>query len=72
MRVSSKVLALDLERTLVSDARTVDPRPGLLAFLTFCHEHFQRVVLFTSVETADSREVLESWLADRAGSTPEV
>lgn len=52
------VLALDLERTLVDDAPSGRPRPGLLDFLTFCHERFGRVVVFTTVEEADAREVL--------------
>ena len=57
--MSIKVLALDLERTLVSDAMSSDPRPGLFDFLAFCHEQFERVALFTSVETSDAREVME-------------
>jgi hypothetical protein len=64
-----RVLALDLERTLVSDAARADPRPGLAAFLAFCHEHFARVVLFTTVEEAGARAVIEE-LADR-GQVPE-
>ena len=58
-RVSVKVLALDLERTLVNDARSADPRPGLFAFLSFCDDQFSRITLFTSVETSDAREVME-------------
>jgi hypothetical protein len=53
------VLALDLERTLVSDANSADPRPGLAGFLAFCHEHFPRVVLFTTVEEPDAREAID-------------
>jgi NLI interacting factor-like phosphatase len=56
--VSVRILALDLERTLISDAMSADPRPGLFEFLSFCESHFERLVLFTSVETADAREVL--------------
>jgi hypothetical protein len=55
----ARVLALDLERTLISDALTALPRPGLFDFLTFCHERFERVALFTTVEEADAREALE-------------
>lgn len=58
-----RVLALDLERTLISDARSAVPRPGLFDFLTFCHERFERVTLFTCVDTPDARDVLER-LAD--------
>lgn len=57
------VLALDLERTLVDDARSGRPRPGLLPFLTFCHERFARVAVYTTVEEADARAVLAE-LAD--------
>jgi hypothetical protein len=44
-----RVIALDLERTLMSDALHREPRPGLREFLTFCCNRFERVVLFTSV-----------------------
>lgn len=64
-----RVLALDLERTLIDDALSGRPRPGLHAFLTFCLEQFERVALFTCVEEADAREVLEA-LA-RSGHVPE-
>lgn len=57
MRV--KVLALDLERTLIDDALCGRPRPGLRDFLSFCHERFERVAIFTTVEQADAREVIE-------------
>src|SRR5262249_11683252 len=66
--VSVKVLALDLERTLISNARNADPRPGLFDFLAFCQERFERVTLFTTVEEADARDVLEG-LA-RSGHLP--
>lgn len=63
-----KVLALDLERTLIDDALSARPRPGLLDFLDFCHERFGRVTVFSTVEEADAREVLED-LA-RRGQVP--
>ena len=44
-----RVLALDLERTLMSDAMHREPRPGLHEFLLFCCRRFERVTLFTSV-----------------------
>ena len=55
-----KVLALDLEATLISDASTAIARPGLYEFLEFCRVTFERVVLFTTVESTDARGVLES------------
>jgi NLI interacting factor-like phosphatase len=56
--MSVQVLALDLERTLIDNALSARPRPGLSAFLAFCHERFRRVAVFTTVEESDAREVL--------------
>jgi hypothetical protein len=56
--MSIKVLALDLERTLVDNALIAQPRPGLREFLAFCGERFERVAIFTTVEEADARDVL--------------
>lgn len=66
-----RVLALDLERTLVSNANRADPRPGLASFLAFCHERFPRVVLFTTVEEPDARAVIEE-LTDRGYVSAEL
>jgi hypothetical protein len=59
-----RVLALDLERTLIDDALSGRPRPGLFEFLAFCQERFERVALFTTVEEPDAREVLEGLAHD--------
>lgn len=56
--VRPSVIALDLERTLIDDALSGCPRPGLSDFLDFCLERFDRVVLFTTIEQADAVEVL--------------
>jgi NLI interacting factor-like phosphatase len=56
--MSIRTLALDLERTLISDALSADPRPGLYEFLAFCHSRFERVVLFTCVEQQVAQEIL--------------
>ena len=48
-------IALDLEGTLISNAISQFPRPGLAEFLEFCHTAFPRVVLYTDVR----REVCE-------------
>jgi len=66
--VSVKVLALDLERTLIDDALSGRPRPGLRNFLTFCGERFGRVAIYTTVEEADAREALAD--LDRDGQLP--
>lgn len=67
----TKVLALDLERTLIDDSLSGRPRPGLRNFLTFCYERFERVAMFTTVEESDAREVMEA-LADRGYLPPEL
>jgi hypothetical protein len=66
--MSIRVLALDLERTLISDAMSADPRPGLFDFLVFCQSRFERLTLFTCVEEADARDILDR-LA-RSGHVP--
>ena len=66
--MSIKILALDMERTLIDNAMNSCPRPGLRDFLMFCHERFERVALFTSVETPDARDVLEGLV--RTGHVP--
>ena len=58
VKLRVRVLALDLERTLISDAISAEPRPGLYRFLEFCQSRFERVVLFTCVEEPDAREIL--------------
>lgn len=63
-----RVLALDLERTLVSDALTAIPRPGLAKLLRRCFGRFDRIVLFTTVDEDTAREVLKD-LANR-GDVP--
>ncbi len=63
-----KVLALDLERTLIDDALSARPRPRLRNFLTFCDQRFERVVLFTTVDESSAREVMED--LDRRGYVP--
>jgi hypothetical protein len=66
-----RVLALDLERTLVSDALTAIPRPGLADFLQRCLERFGRMALFTTVDEPTAREVLDD-LAGRGHVPPEM
>ena len=42
-------IALDLEGTLISNAVSQFPRPGLREFLLFCAEQFERVCIYTAV-----------------------
>ena len=50
-------LALDLEGTLISNAMSQIPRPGLFEFLSSCHQLFPRVVIFTTVKEALFRSI---------------
>ena len=54
-----KILALDLEGTLISDAFSAIPRPGLREFLDFCEERFERLYLFTTVVRDEAWPILE-------------
>lgn len=51
------VLALDLEGTLISNAVSQIPRPGLFNFLERCRELFPRIVMFTTVDEARFRAI---------------
>lgn len=64
-----KVLALDLEGTLISNAKSQIPRPGLLQFLVKCREPFSRVVVFTTVEEERFRAIARMLLDE--GVVPE-
>lgn len=63
------VIALDLEGTLISNAVSQIPRPGLREFLEFCRRAAPRVVLFTAVPTARCRTIARVLAAE--GSAPE-
>ena|SRR5690606_8482109 len=52
-----KVLALDLEGTLISNAVSQIPRPGLFDFLTRCRDSFSRIVMFTTVSEKRFRDI---------------
>ena len=57
------VIALDLEGTLISNAVSQIPRPGLYPFLQFCHKNFCRLVIFTAVNELRFRNIART-LAD--------
>lgn len=61
-----KVLALDLEGTLISNAMSQIPRPGLFEFLRRCREMFPRVVVFTTVSEEKFREIARLLVDERA------
>lgn len=56
--MKKKVLALDLEGTLVSNAMSQMPRQGLFQFLEWAFAAFPRVELFTAVQAEEAREVI--------------
>ena len=71
--IKPKVLALDLEGTLISNAMSQIPRPGLYGFLERCRVLFPRVVMFTTVKEESFRAVARllvdeglapSWFSD--------
>lgn len=51
------VLALDLEGTLISNAMSQIPRPGLHHFLDRCTLLFPRMVMFTTVQENKFRQI---------------
>lgn len=62
-------LALDIEGTLISHASTMVPRPGLFDFLSFCRQHFERIVFLSFVDEERGRQILHT-MADQ-GHMPE-
>ena len=60
-----QVLALDLEGTLISNAMSQIPRPGLFAFLERCRMLFPRVVMFTTVSEVRFRDIARLLVAER-------
>lgn len=62
------VLALDLEGTLISNAISQIPRPGLYKFLLDVQSQFNQLVMFTTVPEDRFRTIAE--LLGREGSAP--
>lgn len=53
------ILALDLEGTLISNAVSQIPRPGLYAFLEAVRGQFDELVMFTTVDERLVRRIAE-------------
>lgn len=53
------ILALDLEGTLISNAMSQIPRPGLFEFLTSAQNYFQRIVIFTTISENKFRSIAD-------------
>lgn len=62
------ILALDLEGTLISNAVSQIPRPGLYRFLEYVRSQFEELVLFTTVPEALARSI--AGLLATEGSVP--
>jgi NLI interacting factor-like phosphatase len=62
-------IALDLEGALISNAVSQFPRPGLFTFLEYCHQNFDRLVIFTAVNEVRFRSIART-LAE-AGAVPD-
>lgn len=54
-----KVIALDLEGTLISNAMSQIPRPGLFSFLEGCKAITERVVIFTTIKEDRFRKIAD-------------
>ncbi|AZY51048.1 hypothetical protein C0J09_17435 [Bordetella avium] len=60
------VLALDLEGTLISNAVSQIPRPGLFNFLERCRELLPRIVMFTTVNETRFRAIADLLIQEHA------
>lgn len=63
------ILALDLEGTLISNAISQIPRPGLYGFLEEVHALFDQLMMFTTVPEDRFRSIAA--LLAREGSVPD-
>ncbi|MFA0562744.1 NIF family HAD-type phosphatase [Vibrio sp. 10N.222.51.C8] len=68
IRNKIKVIALDLEGTLISNAISQIPRPHLHTFLDGCLQITERVVMLTTVNEHRFREIAELLVSE--GSAP--
>ena len=60
------MLALDLEGTLISNAISCFPRPGLYDFLEWANQTFSKVVIFSFVPEYRSRQLVEMLSEERS------
>jgi hypothetical protein len=60
------LLALDLEGTLISNAISQIPRPGLSDFLSNCCALFPRIVMYTTVNEARFRAIARLLVSESA------
>lgn len=67
--MKSTISALDLEGTLISNAISQIPRPGLYGFLEEIHVLFDQLMMFTTVPEDRFRSIAA--LLAREGSVPD-
>ena len=53
-----KAIALDLERTLITNVISRQARPGLYDFLRFCQDNFEKAVIFTGTSGETAQDLL--------------
>lgn len=68
MPMRPTILALDLEGTLISNAVSQIPRPGLFAFLEKVRAQFDEIVMFTTVDESLFRRIAGLLVSE--GNTP--
>lgn len=69
MQHKSIIIALDLEGTLISNAVSQFPRPGLYSFLEYCHNKFVRTVIFTTANELQFRRVAKTLVKQEKAPT---
>ena len=62
-------IALDVEGTLISNAVSQFPRPGLFAFLEFCRDSFEHIYIYTAVRDETCVPIVRTLIDD--GFAPE-
>ena len=67
-------IALDIEGTLISNAVSQFPRPGLFAFLEFCRESFDQVYIYTAVRDETCVPIVRTLIDDgsRRNGSPKI
>jgi hypothetical protein len=61
-----KIIALDLEGTLIASANNPVPRPGLYQFLQWCKKNFKQVVIYTCVDEPIFRSIANKLVINEA------
>ena len=62
--IRPRIIALDLEGTLISNAISQIPRPGTKEFFAFCFDNFDRICIFSAVSAVRIRAILTQLVCD--------